>query len=226
MSSGKSWADFVRLADQFKDEPTLENYLIHRRAFGGSGVDSAHLITNDPISSIESELHQYNLDPAIVSDVLDGNDHQIDALCLRLMEKLVERQALEVSGKSHVQTTGKAIPDSLIDYLAISMLEACEAHDLAPPSSLVVLIRERLGGPNPARHRQNMIDQNRKKAIWIAAQIFSSGEKMSIRKIAKAMDLEASTVSRWFKKGELEQEVKRVQGWFKKPNELKQKIKP
>lgn len=71
-----------------------------------------------------------------------------------------------------------------------------------------------------------MIDQNRKKAIWIAAQIFSSGEKMSIRKIAKAMDLEASTVSRWFKKGELEQEVKRMRGWFKKPSELSRKIKP
>ena len=226
MSSGKSWADFMRLADQFKAEPTLANYLVLRRTFGSSGVDSAHLTTDDPIPSIEGELRQLDIDPAIFSDVLDGNDHQIDELCLRLMEKLVERDVLEASGKSHVQTTGQAIPDSLIDFLAISMLEACEAHDLSPPPALVVLFRERLGGPNPARHKQNMIDQNRKIAIWMAAQILSNGEKTSIRKIAKAMGLEASTVSRWFKKGELEQEAKRVRGWFKKPSELKQKITP
>ena len=226
MSSGKSWADFVRQADQFKAEPTLENYLVFRRTFGSSGVESAHLSTDDPVPSIENELRQHDIDPAIFSDALDGNDHQIDELCLRLMEKLVERHALVTSGKSHVQTTWQAIPDSLIDYLAISMLEACEAHDLSPPPALVVLLRDRLGGPNPARRKQNMIDQNRTVAIWMAAQILSNGEKTSIRKIAKAMGLEASTVSRWFKKGELEQEAKRVRGWFKKPSELKRKIKP
>lgn len=225
VSSGKSWADFMRLADQFKAEPTLENYLVHRRAFGGSGVDSAHLIATDPISSIESELRQYDIDPSIFSDVLDGNDHQIDELCLRLMEKLVERQALEESGKSHVQTTGKAIPDSLIDYLAISMLEACEAHDLSPPPALVVLIRERLGGPNPARHKQNLIDKNRKQAIWMAAQRRLSGKSISVRQIAKKMGLEASTVSRWFKLGELEHEAERMRKWFKKPNDLVRKAK-
>ena len=77
------------------------------------------------------------------------------------------------------------------------MLEACEAHYVSTPSALVVLVRERLGRPNPARHKQNIIDQNRKTAIRMAAQILSNGEKISIRKIAKAMGLEASTVSRW-----------------------------
>ena len=86
----------MRLADQFKAEPTLENYLLHRRSLGGSGVDSAHLTTDDPILSIESELRQYDINPAIFSDVLDGNDHKIDELCLRLIEKLVERRALQV----------------------------------------------------------------------------------------------------------------------------------
>ena len=73
MSSGKSWADFVRQADQFKAEPTLENYLVFRRTFGSSGVESAHLSTDDPVPSIENELRQHDIDPAIyATSVAEG----------------------------------------------------------------------------------------------------------------------------------------------------------
>lgn len=226
MSSGKSWADFMRLADRFQNEPTLENYLVLRRTFGGGDIESLHLMRPDPLSSIEDELRQYGMDPAVFSDALDGDEFQIDELCLQIMERLVDRQTRERSGEAHVQTTGQAIPNSLIDYLIMTMLEACEAHDLAPRTALVILIRERLGGQNPDRHKQNLIDKNRKQAILMAASQLSQGKEISIRQIAKKMHLEASTVSRWFKAGELEMEANRMRAWFKKPNDLKSKSRP
>lgn len=226
MSSEKSFSDFMKLADKFEAEPILENYLVLRRGFGGTGVELSYFLIPDPLSSVEDELRQHGIDPAIFSDALDGNDYQIDELCLQLMERLVERQTRERAGHTHIQTTGLAIPDSLIDYLVISMLEASEVHGLAPGPALVILIREKLGGPNPGRHKQNLIDKNRKHAIWIAAHHRLGGRTISVRQIAEKMGLEASTVSRWFKPGELKQEAERMCRWFKKPGDLVQKLKP
>jgi hypothetical protein len=221
MTSEKLWRDFMKLAERFEAEPTLENYLLLRRTFPGGNVESLHFLSPDPHSSVEGELRQYGIEPFIFSDALDGNEHQIDELCLKLMERLVERQARERAGETHLQTTGQAIPDSLIDYLVITMLEATENHDLRLEPALVILIRERLGGSNLARHKQNLIDKNRKQAILLAASQLAQGKEISIRQIASKLDLEASTVSRWFKPGELEQEAIRVRGWFKEPSALK-----
>ncbi|MGH6819644.1 MAG: hypothetical protein ACREDU_02145, partial [Methylocella sp.] len=113
----------------------------------------------------------------------------------------------------------------LIDYVLVAMLESCDQHGLPPPPSLVVLVRERLGGANVARHKQSLIDQRRVRAVWLAHQALASGDQISMRQIAKTIGVEASTVSRWFGRGELRREAEKIQKWFLKPNELTRKTK-
>jgi hypothetical protein len=76
--------------------------------------------------------------------------------------------------------------------------------------ALVMLLRERLVGPNPAYHKAYEKREDRKAAIYIGAQLLVLSENCSIRRIAEIMGVEPSTVSRWFPNDELRLEAERV----------------
>ena len=96
-----------------------------------------------------------------------------------------------------------AISDSLVDFLIVAMLETMEE---SVPPSLVVLIRNRLCGENPDRRKEQLVMQRRSDAVALAALTFPSG-KVSLRKIAKLMHVQTSTLSRAFPDGSFQKEV-------------------
>ena len=119
------------------------------------------------------------------------------------------------SAKSHgetaLQARNEGIPDSLIDYLVIFMLEAMKWNgEEFVPGSLVMLLRERLLGPNPGYHKAYEKRQGQKDAAFIGAQLLVRGEACSVRKVAKIMHIEPSTVSRWFPNNSLRIEAERI----------------
>jgi hypothetical protein len=119
------------------------------------------------------------------------------------MERLIERNDLAKEGHTQVQSRRIAISDSLVDFLIVAMLQAVveEEH-----SALAVLIRERLCGQTPDYYEKYLRLMDQRRAIALAALKFPAG-KISVRKIARLMNVEPSTVSRWFPDGDLQEKV-------------------
>jgi hypothetical protein len=78
-------------------------------------------------------------------------------------------------------------------------------HEIS--DALIVLIRERLCGRG-SYYQDSLRFKKQRDAVALAAVKFPSG-KISIRKIAKLMNVEPSTVSRWFPAGDLQEQVDR-----------------
>jgi hypothetical protein len=206
--TGPDLTHWLSLVEAYVKEPSIKNYVHLRRAYYLRGAYyRANAVAQTFIDfnehTIEKELRQYGMEPLLVSEALEGNDRQIDELSLRLMEKLIERDKLAKEGHTQVQSRGIAISDSLVDFLIVAMLQAVveEEHP-----ALAVLIRERLCGQKPDYYEKylRLIDQRR--AIALAALKFPNG-KISVRKIAELMNVEPSTVSRWFPDGDLQEKV-------------------
>jgi hypothetical protein len=202
-----SYAQFQAMCDGYEREPTLANYVRLRRTFGlRAGTTVGRFHDFEPLS-IATELGRLSIDPALVDSALDGNQWDdglnIDRLVLRIMECLIERDQIEKRGSAHVQSRKIAISDSLVDFLIVAMLETFED---SIPSSLVLLIRERLCGANPDRHKEHLLAHRRREAVAIAAVKFPKG-KVSIRTIAKILSVQPSTISRAFPNGSFQREV-------------------
>ena len=207
----RSFKDFEKLTDQFFEEPSIENYIVMRRRYPSMGIEAARFAGLDPLLAIKDELQRFGIDPLVIGAALDGDDREIDELCLQLMEALIKRRALEKAGNTHLQRRRQVAPDSLIDYLVITMLEVIERDGCPLPASLIILIRERLGGPYPALYRDYLIKQKRKDAAFLGFHLLHKGEEPSIRRVAQIMGVQPSTVSRWFPDGDFWAEVERWQ---------------
>jgi hypothetical protein len=196
------------LAENYQLRPKLSEYINLRRTAGFSVIDSNRFFNLDLMLLLDGELKKYQIDPLVVAKVLDGNDLMVDELCLQVMESIESRRSLEHKGRKHVQARKEGIPDSLVDFLIVFALEACEQNGLVVPPSLVVLVRERLGGSNPARYEGFLASQKRQCAIQLAINDIKNGKKVSTRKVAKIMKVQPSTVKRWFPNSSLEEEAK------------------
>ena len=201
----RSGEHYESLLKAYEREPSITNYVRLRRAYGAHGIIGKFL-DFDPLA-IEAELKSFGIDPLLVVRALDEDenerDESIDELAFRMMECLVERNKLEEEGHTHVQSRRIAISDSLVDFLIVAMLET---FDGIGDTALSILIRERLCGQNPDYYKDLLVFRQRRKALALAAVRFPAG-KISIRKIAKLMNVEPSTVSRWFPAGDFQKQV-------------------
>jgi hypothetical protein len=193
-----------KLIQNYQQRPALSEYIKLRRTAGFTVIDSNRFFDFDVMLRLDGELRKYSINPRVVAKVLDGDDQMIDELCLQVMESLESRRSLELEGRKHVQARKEAIPDSLVDFLIVFAMEACEQHTLAIPPSLVILVRERLGGSNPARYEDFLVSQKRQGAIQLAINDIEKGGKVSIRRVAKILGVQPSTVKRWFPESSLE----------------------
>jgi len=149
------------IGDKFKDElegfkanPTIEKYLWLRREYPGVDVPVLRFAGIEALFALEPELTHHGIDPALVAGALDANPKCVDDLCLLLLESMSDRRQRESRGETALQARKEVIPDSLIDYLVITMLEAMKWNgEEFVPGSLLMLLRERLLGPNPAYHK-------------------------------------------------------------------------
>jgi hypothetical protein len=149
---------------------------------------------------LDSELKKHGINPNLVAGALNAFEPDIDELSLRLMECLVARDKLPKSGPGYVEKHRQAIGDALVDYLIVIMLEAMEWNKDNPiviPSSLIVLIRDRLCGPDPDLARFLRSKEGQETAAFLAAQYFKPDEKISYGKLARLASVSPSTAARW-----------------------------
>jgi hypothetical protein len=204
----ESFKTIAELVASYDRETTVAEYLRLRRATSVTATDSNRFFNFDVMLLLDEELRKHSIDPLLVAGVLDGNDLKLDELCLQIMESLQARRALEAQGRTQLQARDEAIPDSLIDFLIVFALEACEQVGLVPPASLVILVRERLGGSNPARFERYTVSQKRQTAVSLAMAHLDMGLDISIRRVAKEMGVQPSTVKRWFPDENFEDHVR------------------
>jgi hypothetical protein len=206
--SVSEFAEFWRLLERFEEEPSLENYVGFRRSFGPDA--QIHRFADvDPlrVETLKTELERARISPSLVIGALGGYERDIDELCLQLMERLIERRRLEAKGETQLQSRGKAISDALVGHLTVTILEVLQQDDLSPMPFFVVLVREQLGGPNNEVFKNHTKWEGRSKALFLGMRMMRRGLLPTIRKIADAMKVQPSTVSRWFPDGDFLKQV-------------------
>ena len=191
------------LVNAYQKKPNLENYVRLRREVPEAEIDIALFGGIDPLFRLEPELKKHDIDYRLVAGALDAIVPDMDELSLRLMECLVAREQLPESGSRYIDMRRNAISNPLVDYLIVMMLEATEWNkESAPneiPSSLIVLIRERLRRASPDLRKEYLTSEERHRGVYLAAHRFKDFKEISVRKLMALTGWSQGTASRWLK---------------------------
>jgi len=193
-----------KLMAAFHKKPSLENYVQFRRSVPGMELEIAVSAGIEAFSKLEKDFKKHGIDPSLFDGIMDSFEPDIDELSLRLMELLVTRDKLPKSGPGHIEKRRDAISDTLVNYLIADMLEAIESYKrpVLIPASLVVLIRDRLCGPDPDLRREIRASEKKKELkmniVRASHAALSRGEEISIRKLAKIVGASKNIVARVF----------------------------
>lgn len=209
-------SQLLELQDRFDEDPSIENYVALRRFAPGCDMEIDQFARIDPLRSLAADLKKFGLDPVLVCGVLDGDDREMDKLCLQLLERLIERKQLVAERVTHLQSRGKGISDALIDHLIVVMLEAMQQHGVDPRPSFVLLVRERLGGANTDIFKSHKKRESQDQAIFYGFQLRRRGAQPTICRVADKLGVQPSTVSRWFPDGDFLERVEEFSQPFEK----------
>ncbi len=186
--------DFHQILNDFK----LEEYIEFKRLYPEFDIAHGPFKNMEELFDVSDELIEFGLDPLMLASVLDGDENVIDAFCVELLSKLNDRRKLEKEDISHIQSRRQAIPDSLLHFLIILIIESCQFHQVNLTHSLAILIIEMFGGANIERRRRVKL-KLRKKEI---AETIASLPEISNRELQKATGIDFTTISRWRKEKE------------------------
>ena len=221
---------FNKVTKAYKRSPSLELYVRLRREQPDAEIEVSVTGGMDQLYFMENELKSYGFDPHLYASILDADPDAISEMSLQIMEKMIDAHARKKAGETHLARRRLIIPDKLIDWLISCMLDSLSWNDdLHIPRDLIVLLRERLGGSVLEYEQANDSYQRRWNALVFGGMLRAKGEEVSMRKIAAALGVAPSTVSRWFPDGNFQDEIERIASWFDengKPRPLLDQDKP
>lgn len=207
---------FNAISKEYKASPTIENYVRLRRQYPEGEVEIAMSGGIEFLYSQEEELRSHGLDPETVEGFLYADMKAQAELSLCLLEKLIERKKIQKSGETHIVSRKKAISDTLVNYLIASALDGLSWSDnLKISRELIVLIKYQLGSPTSQYEIEEEKREQRREAEWIAMNILAEGRTPTYREIGRALGVQASTVMRWFPKGNFIADMKSFKGSVK-----------
>lgn len=213
---------FNEITKKYKADPSIENYVRLRRDDPDAEIEVSVVGGFESMFYMRDELARYGIDPELLGGILDADQDAISEIALRVMEKIVEAQAIADDGETHLIRRGLAIPEKLIDWIICCSLDALSwTDDLTIPRDLIVLVRERLGGSNLHYEKAGEIRQNKQNAALIAGQLMARGINPTFKIIGEALKVAPSTVKRWFEPGEFEQERDFYAKWYDKDGNLR-----
>jgi hypothetical protein len=206
---GSDASGFNELSKEYKKNPSIENYLKLRRDHPDGEIEVSILGGIEQLEYMEAELERFGIDAMLFAGLLDADRGAISEVALILLEKLVERDRELKKGKTHLARRGEAIPDKLVDWIIGCALDALSWNDdLHIPRDLIVLIRERLTGSSPEYERASNANQMRLDAEILGGQLLAQGVQPTFRLMGQLLDVEASTVKRWFPEGDFLERAK------------------
>jgi len=190
---------FNEITKEYKASPTIENYVRLRRKYPDEPIDVGMTGGFEFLCSQAEELRSQRIGPDLVAGVMDACPSCQSKLSLLLLELLIERRKKESDGETHIVSRGKAIGDTLVNYLIAISLEALDPNygaEISP--DLIVLIKHQLGSTSSNYEIETEKREKRSQALFIAAQMAVNGEIPSYRKLGRILGVQASTVKRWF----------------------------
>lgn len=202
------------MSNRENDRSKIGKYVSQRRANPGiqQGLESIHDFERK-LLRVKEECVQFGVDQELIhsachpSGDLQENDRShedaVDELSLYLLEALIQQENMERAGVTHLVRIHRQIPNSLIDELALMMLEACSGEYTGPPQALTVLLRARMG-----RLGRSAFLPRKSEEKDLAALLLASDPSLSARKMAEIIGVEHTTVLRWLKEEEFRERVK------------------
>ena len=131
-----------------------------------------------------------------------------EALAFFLGISLRKLKHAEIMRQSPARTQ-QLVPRSVIAEVATDLLGSCELWNYSPGPHLNALIRELLNvGRN--KHGATLHVDAQKDAGLIIAQ----DPKVHTRELARRLNVNASTISRWRRNSQFKEEVKRMERWI------------
>lgn len=202
--SGK-WNEATK---SYFQNPSAENYVRLRRENPDQEI-ATHIHGGiDQLFAVQDELRKYQIDPDKFVSVFDGDEKTISFYSLFFLEELIKARKLAKEGETHLVRRGIVVPDKLIDWFITCSLDAITRYNPSALSrDLVVLIRERFGGPNPEYEKRAEVKKLRLDACWIAGSLLARGKTPTFRIVGEVLGVAPSTVKRWFADGEFEAEA-------------------
>jgi hypothetical protein len=196
---------FNQYTKQYKENPSIENYVSLRRANSDAEIEVAVIGGFESMFYMREELERYGINSDLLGGILDADLDAISEISLHLMEKIIEARRLEKEGETHLIRRGLGVPDRLVDWIICCSLDALSWNDeLIIPRDLIVLIRERLGGPKPQYEQEGEMRHNKGNAAIVAGQIMARGMTPTFKAVGDILGVAPSTVMRWFEPGEFE----------------------
>lgn len=206
---------FKKTVVDYRRSPTLENYLRVRRDFPEVEIQIGKFGGLDAVLTLEDDFRKQGIDPDLVAACLDSDEPSIDALCLRLIEKLVEREHISGDTPGHIEKRRAAISDTLVKYLIVIILESFDWNEVEVriPASLVVLIRHQLTGTNPDLHASSLARGQKHQLAIAVAQMLKPGNKLTINKLASMAKIPRIRAARLLKDEDFKQWLELARGW-------------
>jgi hypothetical protein len=207
-------ADFQRLVVEYGRSSNTAVYLKIRRTFPEVEIQIPRFGGIEFVFAFEDKLKGAQISPELVVDALDSSEPAIDALCLRLLELLAQRDALPKSGPGYIDKRRAAISDALVNYLILIMLEGYDRYGDGSrvPASLIVLIRRQLSGESPDLYEEQRAHDKRMTVALLYAEKLDVGERLSVSDFAKTFALPRSTAGRWLASEEFQRSVTGFRG--------------
>jgi hypothetical protein len=178
----------------------LRGYVRWKRLYGCRGdrpLSLDHHKYFTILGAIRDKCKPFGIDEKLLADALDPEYHDslnpaCEELAFQLLENIVLRMDLESSGETHLARSEKVIPDSIINEIALLMVESCGDNGTPPPNSLSILLRVQLN-----RLEDLSFIPKDSKAKDLAVLLYACDRTLSTRKVARAVGVDHTTVSRW-----------------------------
>jgi hypothetical protein len=196
-------AERVRLFTQtvvaYRRAPSIQNYLQMHREFPEVQVEIAAFGGIEALILLDRDFQGQGIDPHLIASALDGDEPGVDALCLRLLELVAERDSLPKSGTGHIAKRRSAISDTTLNYLIANVLEGYDRKNEAfrLPASFVVLARHQLCKLRPDLEIEYRSRELRTIIALSVARQLKPDEKLSINRLKQLTGLPRTTAARW-----------------------------
>ena len=190
---------FVDAVVAYRENASIQNYLLIRQKFPEVEIQVSRFGGIDPLFALEADFKDQGINPDLIAGALDGVEPSVDALCLRLLELLLEREKLPKTGQGSIDRRRKAISDAFVNYLITTTLEAYDWNEdvYRVPASLVVLIRHQLCGTRPDLDVECRLRERKKNVAIGVAQSLKPDERLSINKLKLLAGIPRTTAARW-----------------------------
>lgn len=183
----------------YRGNASIQKYLSIRQNFPEVEIQVARFGGIDALFALEADFRDQGINPDLIAGALDGDEPSVDALCLRLLKLLTERDELPKNVPGYINRRRNAVSDASVNYLIITILEAYDWNEdvYRVPASLVVLIRYQLCGLQPDLDVEYRLRERKKNVAMAVAQLLKPDERLSINKLKQLAGISRTTAARW-----------------------------